>query len=82
VTVVAKRILDIQPIRFIPQLHKWLELAPLSDDDKARVIDLAGEVGYTEESSVVNWPPYTDRVRLNDPAGEGYHRDYLARIES
>ena len=73
-------IVDLRPIRFVSRIQKWEEVHPLSQDEKAEVIGRAARVGYTEESSVVNWPPYTARIRLNDPLGEGYHRDYLARI--
>ena len=56
-------------------------LAPLSEEEVAEAIVLANQVGYTSESSIVDPPPWTDRIRLNDTKGEGYHRDYFAILQ-
>lgn len=77
----AKKIVYLQPVNYLPQLSKWECLDPLSDQEMAETIERANRVGYTHESSVVNLPPGTERIRLNDPTGEGYHRDYFATIE-
>lgn len=71
----------LQPVKFIPGIHKWQWLDPLSAEEMAEVAERANRLGYVCESSIVDSPPYTDRIRLNDPAGQGFHRDYLAVIE-
>jgi len=78
---VDKKIVHLQPVKFIPDIHKWQWLDPLSAEEMAEVIERADRVGYVCESSIGGSPPFTDRIKVNDPAGEGYHRDYLATIE-
>lgn len=56
-------------------------LHPLTDSELAEALERARKYGYTVESSVINRAPWTHRIRLNDPAREGYHRDYIARLE-
>lgn len=77
----ANKILDVWPIRLIPQSQDWEEFPPLSGDEKARVIERARKAGYTPESSRPLEQPRTERIRLNDPNNEGYHRDYIVRFE-
>ncbi len=83
VTQVAK-LMYVQPINYVfsPIKGSHAEiLEPLSDAEVAQVISLAERVGYTSETSFVGSPPFTDRIRLNDPNGQGYPRDYFAQIE-
>jgi len=79
----AKRIVYLEPVNcFMQSGEVKLEfLGPLSDEEMATVIERANRVGYTHESSLVPYRPGVERIRLNDPTGEGYHRDYLATFE-
>jgi hypothetical protein len=84
------KILDLMPINFIPELQKWQDLDLPSDEEKTQVMERASQVGYVVESSIVAvvhggspiiLPPGTYHIRLNDPTGQGYHRDYRAQID-
>ncbi len=76
----ATKLIYVRPIRILaPGQVEVLE--ELDDQEMRDVLERAERVGFSCESSVVEKPPYTDRIKLNDPNREGYHRDYLARIE-
>ena len=78
------KLVYVQPINYLfsPITGSQVEiLEPLSDAEMAVVIELAEHVEYTCESAIVGSPPFTQRIRLNDPNGEGFHQDYFAQIE-
>jgi len=76
----SKKIVYMRPIEFYPQPQRVRELGELGNEEMKRVIERADRVGYTHEGSVVDPTPY-ERIRLNDPNGEGYHRAYFATLE-
>ena len=75
----AMRIAELEPIDILEEgqvrSHGRLWGAELS-----AAIRRAYRGGWEENSSVVNSVPKLFRIRLNDPDGEGFHRDYLARL--
>lgn len=52
----------------------------LAPEELAELIRRAYTLGWEEIASWPTRPPDTERIRINDPDNEGFHRDYLARF--
>ena len=52
----------------------------LSPEELAEFIRRAYALGWEEIASWPMRPPDTERIKINDPDNEGFHRDYLARF--
>ncbi|MGH7485663.1 MAG: hypothetical protein ACREMY_08685 [bacterium] len=69
------RIIYLRPVDEV-EPGRWRDRGELDDAALKATIQRAEQAGYSVESSMLQKPPYTDRIRL----GGGGQRDYLATM--